>query len=68
LAGRETLLLKEGCKNENSSRYFSGGSGTRLWPMSRAGFPKQMQRLHGKETLFVKTDGAAVAFAERGNS
>lgn len=29
----------------------SGGSGTRLWPLSRAGFPKQLQELHGEGTL-----------------
>jgi mannose-1-phosphate guanylyltransferase/mannose-6-phosphate isomerase len=30
----------------------SGGSGTRLWPLSRAGFPKQFLSLTGDETLF----------------
>ncbi|MFN5809558.1 MAG: sugar phosphate nucleotidyltransferase, partial [Burkholderiales bacterium] len=29
-----------------------GGSGTRLWPLSRAGFPKQFLSLIGKESLF----------------
>jgi mannose-1-phosphate guanylyltransferase/mannose-6-phosphate isomerase len=29
-----------------------GGSGTRLWPLSRAGFPKQFLSLTGDETLF----------------
>ena len=29
-----------------------GGSGTRLWPLSRAGFPKQFLSLTAKETLF----------------
>ena len=29
-----------------------GGSGTRLWPLSRAGFPKQFLCLTGNETLF----------------
>jgi len=29
-----------------------GGSGTRLWPLSRMGFPKQFLSLAGKETLF----------------
>lgn len=29
-----------------------GGSGTRLWPLSRAGFPKQFLCLAGKESLF----------------
>jgi mannose-1-phosphate guanylyltransferase/mannose-6-phosphate isomerase len=30
----------------------AGGGGTRLWPLSRAGFPKQFLALGGKETLF----------------
>jgi mannose-1-phosphate guanylyltransferase/mannose-6-phosphate isomerase len=29
-----------------------GGSGTRLWPLSRAGFPKQFLVLSGKTSLF----------------
>jgi len=30
----------------------AGGGGTRLWPLSRAGFPKQFLALGGRETLF----------------
>ena len=29
----------------------SGGSGTRLWPLSRAYYPKQLQPLHNKNSL-----------------
>ncbi len=29
-----------------------GGSGTRLWPLSRAGFPKQFLVLYGTSSLF----------------
>lgn len=29
-----------------------GGSGTRLWPLSRSGFPKQFLVLHGSQSLF----------------
>jgi mannose-1-phosphate guanylyltransferase / mannose-6-phosphate isomerase len=29
-----------------------GGSGTRLWPLSRQGYPKQFARLLGEESLF----------------
>ena len=29
-----------------------GGSGTRLWPLSRSQFPKQFLALHGENTLF----------------
>jgi mannose-1-phosphate guanylyltransferase/mannose-6-phosphate isomerase len=32
-----------------------GGSGTRLWPLSRAGFPKQFLSLAGDETLFQQS-------------
>ena len=30
----------------------AGGSGTRLWPLSRAGYPKQFLALHGDRSLF----------------
>ena len=33
----------------------SGGSGTRLWPLSRATAPKQLQRLLGDETMVQAT-------------
>ncbi|MDA0656640.1 MAG: mannose-1-phosphate guanylyltransferase/mannose-6-phosphate isomerase [Proteobacteria bacterium] len=33
----------------------SGGSGTRLWPLSRAQYPKQMLALAGKETMLQQT-------------
>ncbi len=33
----------------------SGGSGTRLWPVSRSGYPKQLQPLHGQGTLLQQT-------------
>jgi len=29
-----------------------GGSGTRLWPLSRTGFPKQFLCLTGHDSLF----------------
>lgn len=32
-----------------------GGSGTRLWPLSRSGFPKQFLALTGNETLFQQS-------------
>jgi mannose-1-phosphate guanylyltransferase/mannose-6-phosphate isomerase len=32
-----------------------GGSGTRLWPLSRAGFPKQFLVLHGTTSLFQQS-------------
>ncbi len=33
----------------------SGGSGTRLWPLSRASLPKQLLALHGKRTMIQET-------------
>ncbi len=42
-----------------------GGSGTRLWPLSRTGFPKQFLCLTGDESLFQQ---AAKRLATIGNS
>jgi mannose-1-phosphate guanylyltransferase len=33
----------------------AGGSGTRLWPLSRAAHPKQFQSLHGQDTMLQAT-------------
>lgn len=33
----------------------SGGSGTRLWPLSSAGYPKQFLGLTEEQTLFQLT-------------
>src|ERR1700753_2309560 len=33
----------------------SGGSGTRLWPLSRASMPKQLLALHGERTMIQDT-------------
>jgi mannose-1-phosphate guanylyltransferase len=33
----------------------AGGSGTRLWPLSRAAHPKQFLRLHGEDTMLQET-------------
>jgi mannose-1-phosphate guanylyltransferase/mannose-6-phosphate isomerase len=41
-----------------------GGSGTRLWPLSRTGFPKQFLCITGKESLFQQ---AAIRLAALGN-
>ncbi len=42
-----------------------GGSGTRLWPLSRTGFPKQFLCLTGPESLFQQ---AALRLTSLGNS
>ena len=39
----------------------AGGSGTRLWPLSRAGFPKQFLVLSGTTSLFQQAVVAAAA-------
>lgn len=48
--------------NENNGRgrqicavILAGGSGTRLWPLSRGEFPKQLLRLSGENTLLQDT-------------
>ena len=33
----------------------AGGSGSRLWPLSRASHPKQFLRLHGEDTMLQST-------------
>lgn len=33
----------------------AGGSGTRLWPLSRAAHPKQFLDLHGDDTMLQST-------------
>ena len=40
-----------------------GGSGTRLWPLSRADYPKQLLRLIGDNTMLQDT---AMRFARPG--
>lgn len=42
-----------------------GGSGTRLWPLSRSGFPKQFLCLNGEESLFQQ---ASKRMMKLGNS
>ncbi len=42
-----------------------GESGTRLWPLSRAVFPKQFLRLTGKDSLFQQ---AALRLGNLGNT
>ena len=36
----------------------SGGSGTRLWPMSRAHYPKQLLAMVGERTMLQETASA----------
>lgn len=41
-----------------------GGSGTRLWPISRTLYPKQFVKLFGSESLFQKTVARNTSFAD----
>jgi mannose-1-phosphate guanylyltransferase / mannose-6-phosphate isomerase len=41
-----------------------GGSGTRLWPLSRSGFPKQFLALAGNESLFQQTVLRAIKISD----
>ena len=45
-----------------------GGSGTRLWPLSRSGFPKQFLSFGGKHSLFQQTALRLHALADINNS
>lgn len=42
-----------------------GGSGTRFWPLSRAGFPKQFLCLTGTESLFQQAAKRLAALGDR---
>lgn len=56
----------------SSSRYevvpviLCGGAGTRLWPLSRSGFPKQFLSLTGQESLFQQAVLRAQGLADDG--
>src|SRR5574340_1695348 len=41
----------------------AGGSGTRLWPLSRAGYPKQFLALTGETSLFQQAVRRLAALA-----
>jgi len=42
----------------------AGGSGTRLWPLSRAGFPKQFLSLGSDDSLFQQAVGRLVGLGD----
>ena len=46
----------------------AGGSGTRLWPLSRAQYPKQFLALHGPRSLFQQAAARLQALAGPGCS
>ena len=43
----------------------AGGSGTRLWPLSRAGYPKQFLVLSGNTSLFQQAANRLAALADK---
>ena len=45
-----------------------GGSGTRLWPLSRSGFPKQFLVLSGNQSLFQQAVARVNRLAAEGIS
>ncbi len=54
-------------KANNEHRYaviMAGGSGTRLWPMSRQSLPKQMQKFISDQTLINETVDRLVGFLD----
>lgn len=46
---------------------FCGGSGTRLWPLSRSGFPKQFLCLKGDDSLFHQAAKRLNELVEQGD-
>ena len=55
-AERETALTKTGLAMQKVLPFvLCGGSGMRLWPISREAFPKQFHKLVGSESLFQQT-------------
>src|SRR5258708_17789821 len=44
----------------------SGGSGTRLWPVSRSAYPKPFMRMSDNESLLHKTLDRALRLADGG--
>ena len=49
------MNMRRGCSSNMSKIHpvlLAGGSGTRLWPLSRKSYPKQFSKLIGQHSLF----------------
>ncbi|MEN6460254.1 MAG: mannose-1-phosphate guanylyltransferase, partial [Syntrophomonas sp.] len=51
----QTFLLKDDLLMKTIALILAGGSGTRLWPLSRRNMPKQLLSLVGENTLLQET-------------
>ncbi len=58
-------MIESQNRHEVTPVILCGGSGTRLWPLSRTGFPKQFLCLTGNQSLFQQ---AAQRLADLGNA
>ena len=45
-----------------------GGSGTRLWPLSREHYPKQLHALNGENTLLQETAARSRGMSARADA
>ncbi len=54
--------------NNHYAVVLCGGSGTRLWPLSRTLRPKQLLALNGEQTLLQQTTARVLAHVPASNS
>jgi len=52
---KETRKTKQTRSTKMKALVLAGGSGTRLWPLSRKNYPKQFLKLNGNESLLRQT-------------
>ena len=55
MAGKKSRDRKSGPRLNGRAIILAGGSGTRLWPLSRSLLPKQLLDLNGERTLLQQT-------------
>jgi mannose-1-phosphate guanylyltransferase/mannose-6-phosphate isomerase len=64
-------VVRDSATQAQAARRFAivlaGGSGSRLWPLSRTGMPKQLLCLNGSESLMQDTARRLLAGVEPGN-